>query len=307
MKDVLIIHAGAGTWRHINIDDVVNVIEKSLKAGIEALKPGGALEGAVAATKALEDSGILNAGVGSVVDITGKVSMDAGVMDGGSGRAGAVASVTYPKNPVILARKVMELTDHILLAGPDADKFAIKLGLEKHPGPSEKAMKRYRDILSRGEEGVPYRKSFKLALELGLHDTVGAVAVDSSGRVAAAVSTGGVIMKFPGRVGDSSIPGAGFYASQTGAAVATGIGETIIRSFLTLRAVELMGEGYSAETSAKLAIMKHTSISGPNTAGLIVVRYDGDFSAAFNTEAMPWGFITSEGEMGVMGLPKRKL
>ncbi len=305
MKGILLVHAGAGTWKHVHIDEIIEVVRNSLTLGIKALEKGGALEGVIAATMALEDSGVLNAGIGSVVDITGKVSMDAGIMDGKTGGAGAVASVTYPKNPVLLARKVMEMTDHILLAGPEADKFAMKLGLDKHPGPSERVIKRYREILSRKEDRVPYRKSFELALKLGLHDTVGSVAIDSEGGVAAAVSTGGVIMKFPGRVGDSAIPGAGFYASKAGAAVATGIGETIIKSFLTLRTVELLEEGYSAESAARIAMMKHTAISGPNTAGVIVVGKDGSFSASFNTEAMPWGYITSDGELGVKGLPNR--
>ncbi len=305
MRSVLLVHAGAGTWKYLDRESIIATLENALETGLRALTgEGSAIAGAVEATKVLEDSGILNAGIGSVVDLSGHVSMDAGVMDGYTGRAGAVASVTYPRNPVVLALKVMELTDHILIAGSPADDLARRLGLEKHPGPSQKVLKRYKEYIMKGYSG-PYVKSYELAKKLGIGDTVGAVAVDSKGRVAAAVSTGGVMLKFPGRVGDSAIPGAGFYANRAAAAVATGIGETIIESFLTLSAVNLVAEGLSASTAAKMSIMKHTSISGPDTAGVIVVSSDGDFGAFFNTNAMPWGYITSDGKLGISGLPKK--
>ncbi len=307
MRAVLLVHAGAGTWRHIDIKKIQEVLITSLTEGFASLKNGSALEAVVQATIALEDSGILNAGLGSVVDLAGKVSMDAGVMDGCTGMIGAVAAVTYPKNPVLLAKKVMELTDHVILAGPDADELARKLGLERHPGPTEHVMSRYKKLLEEARSGrTRFRKSFELAERLGFADTVGAVAVDKEGRVAAAVSTGGVIMKFPGRVGDSAVPGAGFYANKYAAAVATGIGETIIKSFLTLRAVQLVSSGFTAETASKLAIMNHTAMAGEGTAGVIVVGADGSFGADYNTEAMPWGYITSdEAKPAILGLPKK--
>jgi len=307
LKATLLVHAGAGTWRLLNIGEVIKVVKNALIDGFTALKRGSAIDGVVAATKILEDSGILNAGLGSVVDVSGNISMDAGLMDGFSGRVGAVAAVTYPKNPILLARKVMELTDHILLVGKEADNLAMKLGLEKHPGPSKRIVERYHKLLLQGREklNIRYGRSFRLAEELGIGDTVGAVAVDPSGRVAAAVSTGGVMLKFPGRVGDSAIPGAGFYASKRAAAVATGIGETIISTFLTLRTVEYIGQGLTPETAVKWALMRHTSLQGPNTAGVIAITSSGDYSAGYNTEAMPWG-VMREGMKGpkVLGLPK---
>ncbi|MEM0014249.1 MAG: isoaspartyl peptidase/L-asparaginase [Zestosphaera sp.] len=296
MRGVVVVHAGAGTWRYLDEALVKKVVTDALTSGAEVLERGGsALESAVEATVKLEDSGVLNAGLGSVLDIRGDISMDAGVMDGWSGKAGAVAAVKYPKNPVVLARKVLELTDHILLAGSAADELAARLELPQHPGPSERARRRYEEALSRIKSGdLIFKKSLELARELGYVDTVGAIALDSEGRLAAAVSTGGVILKFPGRVGDSAIPGAGFFANRYGAAVATGIGETIMMSMLSYRAVKLINEGYLADTAAGMAIQYHTSLYGRDTAGLIVLDCNGNPYGAYNTQAMPWGYIKVE-------------
>ncbi|MEM2021890.1 MAG: isoaspartyl peptidase/L-asparaginase [Zestosphaera sp.] len=305
MKGVIVVHAGAGTWMNIDEDLIKKVITDALSVGVDVLTKGGtAIDAVVEATAKLEDSGVLNAGLGSVPDLRGTISMDAGVMDGWSGRAAAVATVTYPKNPVLLARKVLELTDHVLLAGSAADELAARLGLPRHPGPSEEVERRYREALSKAKSGDLYFKnSFNLAVQLSYVDTVGAIAKDNEGRLAAAVSTGGIILKFPGRVGDSAIPGAGFYANKQGAAVATGIGETILMSLLSYRAVSLINEGYLASTAARLAIQYHTSSHGRDTAGIIVLDREGNPYGAYNTKAMPWGFArVGSGEMVVSGL-----
>lgn len=307
MKGVVAVHCGAGTWRNVDEEIIKKVVLDALERGVKVLESGAsALDAVVEATVVLEDSGVLNAGLGSVPDLRGDVSMDAGVMDGWSGRAGAVAVVTYPKNPVILARKVLELTDHVLLAGSAADELAVKLGLPKHPGLSERVKKRYDEVLKKAFSGdAIFRRSFELAQRLGYFDTVGAVALDSEGKLAAAVSTGGVILKFPGRVGDSAIPGAGFFANKYGAAVATGIGETIIMSMLSLKTVNLISEGYLADTAARLAIQYHTSIYGRDTAGLIVLDYRGNAYGAYNTQAMPWGYAKADTkEFTVLGFKK---
>ncbi len=296
MRPVIAVHVGAGTWKYLKVDDVINAISDALKAGIRAIASGGsAVDAVVKSVMVLEDSGLFNAGLGSVVDLAGGVSMDAGVMDGWSGSIGAVASVTYPKNPVLLARKVMELTDHVIIAGSGGDELARRLGLEKHPGPSQEVLKRFRELLRRAKEGkVRFRKSYELALRLGIvstADTVGAVALDKEGRLAAAVSTGGVIMKFPGRVGDSAVPGAGFYASRSAAAVATGVGEVIIKSFLTLKAVSKVESGLSVMRAAEEAIEELSKVYGNDNAGLIIIDSEGNAWGAYNTRAMPWGFL----------------
>ncbi len=309
---ILLVHGGAGAWRtHRNkIEEVCKVLKDALTAGYELFRSASAIEAAVEAVKVLEDSGLLNAGTGSVVDVRGKVTMDAGVMDGYSGRAGAVAATSYPKNPVLLAKLIMERTDHILIVGRYADELAKLWGLKKHSGPTERVLKRYNELINKlcsGEIPIErFSRNFTIArqmFELEC-DTVGAVALDESGRLAAAVSTGGIMMKLPGRVGDSAIPGAGFYANRFASAVATGIGETIILSFLTLKAVKYVEGGLRADEAGRKAIDEHTKLFGRGTAGLIIVDEDGFFDGVYNTEGMPWGYLTKDlREASVLGLP----
>ncbi|MCX8209092.1 MAG: isoaspartyl peptidase/L-asparaginase, partial [Sulfolobales archaeon] len=229
------IHVGAGRWvlDSESMKQVRDLMTTSLDNGLRVGRSGSALDMVVEAVKILEDSGLVNAGTGSTVDISGSVSMDAGVMYSKLGRAGAVAYVKYPRNPVVLAKYVLEYTDHVLIAGDAADRLAEKLGLDRHPGVSERVRRTYEDAVRKIQSGETPQKFYSKSLELwlklfGLGDTVGAVAVDSEGELASATSTGGVFLKMPGRVGDSPIAGAGFYASRCGATSATGIGEFII-------------------------------------------------------------------------------
>jgi len=305
---IILVHGGAGSWRSLDlVRRAHKVLEKAVSEGFKVLKNTSALEAVVEAVKIMEDSGVLNAGLGSVTDILGGIGMDAGVMTS-DGKIGAVANVSYPRNPILLAKYVMEYTDHVLIVGSGADELAKRLGLEKHPGPTERVKKRYEELLREALRGNPpswFRRSYELARKLwGLGDTVGAVALDSNGMLAAAVSTGGVIMKLPGRVGDSAIPGAGFYASRKAAAVATGIGETIIKSFLTLRAVTLVEEGLKADEAANKVIEDHSRIHGKDNAGIIVVDSEGFIGASFNTIAMPWAALSSDGKVILGGHEK---
>jgi len=298
---IILVHGGAGSWRSLDlIKKAHEVLEKAVSEGFKILRNASALEAVVEAVKVMEDSGVLNAGLGSVTDILGGIGMDAGIMTS-DGRIGAVANVSYPRNPILLAKYVMEYTDHVLIVGEGANELAKRLGLEKHPGPIERVRKRYEELLREALRGKPpswFKRSYEVARKLwSLGDTVGAVALDGNGMLAAAVSTGGVIMKLPGRVGDSAIPGAGFYASRSAAAVATGIGETIIKSFLTLRAIMLVEDGLNAAEAAKKVIEDHTRIHGKDTAGIIVVDSKGFIGASFNTTAMPWAALSSDGKI----------
>ncbi|MCX8185462.1 MAG: isoaspartyl peptidase/L-asparaginase, partial [Sulfolobales archaeon] len=212
------IHVGAGRWvlDSESMKQVRDLMTTSLDNGLRVGRSGSALDMVVEAVKILEDSGLVNAGTGSTVDISGSVSMDAGVMYSKLGRAGAVAYVKYPRNPVVLAKYVLEYTDHVLIAGDAADRLAEKLGLDRHPGVSERVRRTYEDAVRKIQSGETPQKFYSKSLELwlklfGLGDTVGAVAVDSEGELASATSTGGVFLKMPGRVGDSPIAGAGFY------------------------------------------------------------------------------------------------
>lgn len=294
MVPVVAVHGGAGSrkgWR--DYGRVRRELEAALDEGMRGLRTGSAVDAVEAAVKYMENSGVFNAGVGSVLDLKGGLSMDAGIMDGLSHSAGAVAAVEYPKNPVVLARIVMERTGHVILAGRGADELARSLSLQRHPGPSERSVKRWRELLNRVRKGgnTYYALRYKEAKELGLLDTVGAIAVDADGGTAAAVSTGGVVMKFPGRVGDSPIPGAGFYANRWGAAAATGYGEVIIMSMACLRAVERVANGSLPSEAAWLTVSSITELYGRGNVGIIVADRAGRVAAARNTEVMPWGYL----------------
>lgn len=286
----IIVHGGAGGWRGVSgTGEVLEAVRSGARAGM-ASTGRGLLEALVEAVAALEDSGVLNAGVGSVLTYDGRVEMDAGLMTD-SMEAGGVAAVTYPRNPIRLAAYVARELPHVLIAGPAADRLAERLGLEKHPGPSRRALERWRMLreeLARGGGSSWARAVLRL-----YGDTVGAVLL-SRGRLAAAASTGGIALKHPGRVGDSPVPGAGFYVEKgVGGCAATGIGETIILGRPCVYAVELLAQGVPVEEAARAAVARHTRLFGPDTLGLILLDHSGAAAAAMNTQGMP---IAAEGE-----------
>ena len=301
MKAVLAVHGGAGSWRvdEETIKRVKSSLEEALREGFKEYSRGSSLDMVVRAVEVLENSGIFNAGVGSTVDLSGSISMDAGVMY--RGRAGAVAYVKYPKNPIKLARFVLENTDHVLIVGDAADNLARKIGLEKHPGPTNRVLELYRNVMRQRDIKTPFAKSLKLWLSL-VGDTVGAVALDKNGDLAAAVSTGGVFLKFPGRVGDSAIPGAGFYANSCGAAVATGVGEYIIMTHATLRIVEQICNNTPVDKAIRNVLDSITKLFGAGVAGFIALNSKGDVAGFYNTNAMPWGFIDESGNVVILGI-----
>jgi beta-aspartyl-peptidase (threonine type) len=302
-KPVVVVHGGAGIWRGLDLDmgAVVKTLKEAVMIGLDVSRSGSCLDMVVEAIAFLEDSGLFNAGVGSVLDYVGGVSMDAGVMIS-SGRAGGVAAVTYPRNPIRLARIVAEKTPHIIMAGPRADELAAKLGLEKHPGPHWRSVERWKTARLKPPQSTWIARRIESAKALG-YDTVGAVALDSNGCLAAGASTGGVLLKLPGRVGDSCIPGAGFYANGKVAASATGIGETIIMSMSSLRLAQLYEIVGVLRDAVELTVREHTMRWGPGTLGLIALSSRGEVEASYNTEAMPWASASLGEEPRVSGLP----
>ena len=191
-------------------------LERALDAGYEVLKLGSALDAVTAAVVVLEDDPFFNAGRGSSFNSDGEIEMDASIMDGAGLRAGAVAAVRRIRNPILAARAVMEKTRHVLLAGDGAERFARKQGLRLEPPEYFHTARR---LTALRKKRVSY------------HGTVGAVALDAEGNLAAATSTGGYTGKMPGRVGDSPIVGAGTYADNRACAVSgTGLGEAFIRA-----------------------------------------------------------------------------
>ncbi|MEM0366484.1 MAG: isoaspartyl peptidase/L-asparaginase [Acidilobaceae archaeon] len=301
-RPVIAVHGGAGAWRGLDFDYklVYDAIEESIVRGLEASRTGNCIDMIVESIAYLEDSGLFNAGVGSTLDYIGNVLMDAGLMTS-YGKAAGVASVSYPRNPIRLARLILEKTPHVIISGPWADDIARRFSLEKHPGPSIRAQAMWRDLKSGKIESPWVKARIESAKTLG-YDTVGAVALDSSGCLAAGASTGGVALKLPGRVGDSPIPGAGFYADSNIAVSATGIGETIILSMTSLRVANLYATLGILDNTLRIIVEEHTRRWGPGTLGLIALSFKGEISGYYNTEAMPWGYARLGEEIRILGL-----
>lgn len=273
----VIVHGGAGA---VHQDDrgaeLAEACMTAAQAAFQVLQRGGsAVDACVAAAVLLEDDPRFNAGTGSVLNEDGEVETDASVMDG-SLRAGAVALVKTVKNPVLLARAVMERSSHVLLAGEGAEKFAKEVGLPMIDNISL--------ITDRARERWKEGKATS-------HGTIGVAAVDKDGRVAAATSTGGMSNKRRGRIGDSPLIGCGTYADdEAGAASATGHGEALIRVTLTRKVIDFIQSGCSPTEACQRAIATLARVRGEG--GVIAVSRRGEVGFAFNTQRMNRAFVT---------------
>jgi beta-aspartyl-peptidase (threonine type) len=262
-------------------------VRRACAAGYAALRAGGsALDAVEAAVRLLEDDPTFNAGTGSTLNADGEVELDASIMDGELLRCGAVAAVKDVKNPVTLARAVMELSPHVLLAGPGASLFGREVGIAAcDPASLVTARQRERWAIARAATG---------GAGVG-HGTVGAVARDARGHLAAATSTGGTFLKRPGRVGDTPLIGSGTYADDALAAVScTGHGERIIQLTLARHAADLVGRGRTAAEAARDAIATlGARVRGDG--GLIVVGPAGEVGFAHNTPVMSRAWTGRDG------------
>ena len=283
MRPSIIIHGGAGSGKFGKDDLRYKGLLDAVNAGVAAMKSGSGLEGAVAAVRWMEDSGVFNAGRGACLTAQGKVELDAAVMTANGLRGAGVGSVTCTHNPVDLARWVMDNTESVLIVGERCADYAKVAHIKtERLEPSEQTLRKFERL----RNDPAYGKAVSLVGELDSAGTVGAVAIGTDGIPAAAVSTGGRWMKLPGRVGDSAILGAGVFAQmRLGAACATGTGEEIIRCALSMRACEWM-RGGSAQSAATKAVRFITKTRGQGTAGIITVDHRGRVGAARNTEAM---------------------
>lgn len=248
---------------------------RAVEAARSVLEKGGrALDAVEAGIKVIElDPTINSVGLSGLPNWLGEVELDAGIMDGDTLRACGVAAVKRVRNPISLARRCMELLPHVLIVGDSTTKLAEWLGLEVvasaravHETFTER--ERLRDRVGRGEGDMLlyYRRLFQVASKIW-HDTIGVVAVDAGGSVAAGASTSGVAFKFPGRVADSAVVGAGFYAdSRWGAAICTGVGEVAMRVNAAFRAVYFLSQGLTPQEAAEKVIEAASEIS----------KFDGD-------------------------------
>ena len=263
MTPVIAIHGGAGTIRRTKWRPEHAALERALQAGYRILKDGGSsLEAVAAAVVILEDSGLFDAGRGAAPNADGEIELDAGIMDGAKLRAGGVAAVRRIRNPIVAAREVMEHGKHVLLAGAGAERFARQQRLSM-------------------VSSTYFRRNSRPD-----HGTVGAVALDRAGNLAAATSTGGIAGKLPGRVGDSPIVGAGVYADNATCAVSgTGDGELFLRSVLAFNvAARMRYRGESLARAGGAALAQVARLGG--RGGLIAVDRGGRIAMPFNSEGM---------------------
>jgi len=282
VKPVIAIHGGAGVLRSDKPSRRHRAaLARALEAGHEILKQGGtSLDAVAAAVVVLEDSPLFNAGRGSSFNSDGEIEMDASIMEGATLRAGAVAAVQHIRNPILAARAVMESSPHVLLAGSGAERFARKHGLKLEPPEYFHTAKRLSALKRR-------LKNY--------HGTVGAVALDQAGNLAAATSTGGYTGKLPGRVGDSPIIGAGNYADNRACAVSgTGLGEAFIRAAVGHDVCAQMRYRGASLGSAAAAALKNVARLGAD-GGLIAVDRRGNVAMPFNSEGMYRGCIDRRG------------
>jgi len=278
----IIVHGGAGPIKDDSLAARFEGCKAAALAGWAILQQGGAaLDAVEAAVVGLEDNPLFNAGTGSTLNSLGKIEMDAAIMEGHSLRAGAVAAVSGVKNPINLARRVLEDGRHIVLAGDGALLFARQIGFPECAPES---------LLVESEKKRWQSK----------HGTVGAVAFDSAGRLAVATSTGGIFNKLPGRVGDSPLIGCGTYADDYGAASCTGQGEAIMRLVLAKSAVDFLHEAdeIEAQTAARMAIA-HLEERLQSTGGIILIDRSGNIGYARNTSHMPVCWVLSGDKIGM--------
>jgi beta-aspartyl-peptidase (threonine type) len=316
LKPSLIVHGGAWNIPDEAVDDCHNGIRRALKAGWQILSAGGAAPDAVeAAIVVMEDDPIFDAGIGSHLNRDGRVQLDAIMMEGETLKAGAVAAVERIRNPIRLARCILEKSEHMMLVAAGAEKFAAENGIPLS-NPEDFVTDRERSAWGRCLEDS-HAAEHHIDHEFG---TVGAVALDKRGRLVAGTSTGGTCCKFPGRVGDSPLIGCGCYAdAQAGGVSSTGHGEGIMKIVMAKMAVDLLAGventprreeshqpaiGWGKQSMASLgghdtqfvanACVRQLAVRAHTTGGLILLDRTGQPAAAFNTSRMAYGFVNPD-------------
>lgn len=281
----LLIHGGAGDWAARDPAERTAAeagLRAALQAGAAVLRGGGAaLDAVQAAVLALEEDPVFNAGRGATLTRDGTCELDAAIHDGATGRAGALAGITRLRNPVVGARLVLERSGHVLMAGAGAEAFCQGEGAQiVEPGwhRTERAQRQF--------------DRWRTRQSLETLGTVGAVALDVAGRLAAATSTGGVTGKLPGRVGDSPLIGAGTWADAHLAVSCTGHGEAFIRCACASRLAMRVALGGEVAPAARLALAEVGAQGGQG--GCIALARDGTWHAPFTTKAMARGWIDAQ-------------
>ncbi len=304
---VLVVHGGAGTITRGNMTDETEAeiraaLEAALRAGHAQVMAGApALDAVQAALTLLEDDTHFNAGRGGVFAADGTVRHDASIMDGATGEAGASTGTMHVRHPIMLARRVMEDSPHVLLAGDGAEEFALQQGLELVSNTYFHTENRYQSLLRVQERERSTSGALLPPEPWQMHGTVGAVALSASGSLAAGTSTGGMTNKRWGRIGDSPMIGAGTYADDATCGVsATGHGEYFIRLGVARDIAARMAYlGESLDDAATHVIMTTLEDAG-GTGGVVTLDAQGNASMPFNTEGMYRGMVTRSGQVTTM-------
>jgi beta-aspartyl-peptidase (threonine type) len=312
-KVVFAIHGGAGVIAPGKLTDEVERdvradLEQALDAGYAALKKGeSSLDAVEAAIRLLEDSPVFNAGRGAVYTRERTIELDASIMSGKSRAAGAVASVSRIKNPISAARAVMEKSRHVLFVGKGAEKFAEEIGLTMVEPAYFETPSRLRELEERLRRQREAKQDAKTGSSTTPDDaerhlgTVGAVALDAQGNLAAGTSTGGLTGKRTGRIGDSPIIGAGTYADNQSCAVsATGDGEYFIRTACARTIAALVEyKSMSLDEASRAVLFDHIKPLG-GAGGVIVLNTRGEVAFTFTTQGMYRGYVTEDGQKRVL-------
>lgn len=303
----LVIHGGGGVMPRAEMSaelesEYREALTEALRVGHAILRRGGtAVDAVEAAIMAMEDSPLFNAGRGSSFNIEGVNELDASIMDGRTLDAGAAAVVKDVRNPIRLARLVMERSPHVLMAAEGAERFARDQGLEPVPADYFWTQRRWDALQRRIEEGTAYGEpvAARDPRPHELYGTVGAAARDARGNLAAGTSTGGRVAKLPGRVGDSPIIGAGTYAENATAALSsTGLGEYVLRVLGTKSVTELMAHrGLSLDEAVEQVRRRMAAMGG--SISMVGVDASGQIAMRYSGEGLFRGYVREDGEIVV--------
>ncbi len=287
MKTAILVHGGAGNWDSLihHRAQAISACIEAVQSGKSILQAGGfSLDAVESAVCVLENSPVLDAGLGSFLNSQGNIQMDALIMDGSTLNLGAVAAVQHIKNPIRLARRVLHNDQYNFLIGAGAEAFAKEIGFEFCDTGDLITEDNLKDYISRSGTATTAAPTSSLG------DTVGAVAFDMHGNLAVATSTGGTRHKLPGRVGDSPLVGSGGYADNMIAAVgATGEGESLMKVVISKQVCDYIGNGLSVQDACDAAIQLLSERVGGH-GGLIAIDKQGKLGVAYNTSSMPYAY-----------------
>jgi beta-aspartyl-peptidase (threonine type) len=300
----LVIHGGAGTIQRDSMSDEQEreyrgVLARALTTGHTILSDGGSsLDAVETVIRQLEDDPRFNAGKGAVFTAEGRNELDASIMDGSTTLAGAVAGVTRVRHPISAARAVMEHTEHVLLAGSGADAFAESRGLETVDPEYFYTERRWKSLERAREREKEENKKVSSATGERSHKfgTVGAVALDSRGRIAAGTSTGGMTNKRHGRIGDAPIIGAGTFANGECGVSATGHGEYFIRYAVAFDICARMQHAGATLDEAARTVIHEVLVEAGGSGGIIALDASGNTALVFNSDGMYRGYVLADGE-----------